>query len=422
MRSASINRRKFQPRYQIHEYPGRKPWYVIRKYIDSYSRRGETILDPFCGSGVVPCEALIARRKAVATDINPLAVLLSKVTCISPLNLKAAERAFRKVERAAKDSIHDLYKSGEKCAVCGGELIASSAARMPDERKVKVRAYCSKCSKFCDLTLDMQDREKSEDSAIPYWHPGESELPDGIRGNIRYLRELYTDRNLKALSILWHNINLIRDETNREILKLCFSATLSKASKMNVPKITGKGWTSADYNVYNVPDNYIEFNVWDGYSNKFFLCLEAKTQTNHLIGDFYDSRRTVKILRASAENLTFIPDRSIDYVLTDPPYADLVRYYERNFVRNAWLGFESDHSSEEYPVMIRSALMEVHRVLKPGRRLSVLLKETSRQFRDEFVALAEDAGLMHKITDLEYLGYSNTQQEPTDHALNFVNL
>ena len=72
--------------------------------------------------------------------------------------------------------------------------------------------------------------------------------------------------------------------------------------------------------------------------------------------------------------------------------------------------------------MMQGALQEIHRMLKTGRRLSVLLKGTTQQFRDEFVALAESAGLMHKNTDLEHLGYSNTQHEPTDHVLNFVNL
>ncbi len=417
-----MNRDKFQPRYQIHEYPGRKPWYVVRRYINSYSRRGETILDPFCGSGVVPCEALIARRKAVALDIDPLAVFISKMTCISPVDLRKMERAFRKVERAAKENIHKLYRAQESCAVCGGQLAASSASRMPNAQKVNLRVYCQKCAKFSDMVRDLQDWEKAEDSPIPYWYPENVELPVGIRGNIRYLHKLYTDRNLKALSILWHTINLIRDETHREMLKLCFSATLSKASKMNVPKITGKGWTSADYNVYNIPDNFIEFNVWDGFSNKFRLCLKAKAQTNQLIGDFYASGSTIRILRGSAENLTFIPDNSIDYVLTDPPYADLVRYYERSFVRNAWLNFENKSLPKEFPVMMQGALQEIHRMLKTGRRLSVLLKGTSQQFRDEFVALAESAGLMHKNTDLEHLGYSNTQHEPTDHVLNFVKL
>ena len=412
---------KFQPRYQIHEYPGRKPWYIIREYIENYSRPGEMILDPFCGSGVVPCEALIVRRRVIALDIDPLAVFISKMTCISPINLEELQKSFSKVERAARNVIYELYTLKESCAACGDQLVISSAARMPHTQNVNVKAACSGCNKAHNLICDLQNWESSMDESIPYWYPKDVELPAGIRGNIHYLHELYTNRNLKALSILWHGVALVKDEIHRQILKLCFSATLSKASKINVPKATGKGWTAADYDVYNIPDNFIEFNVWDGFSNKFHLFLEAKAQTNRLIGDFYTSQKAVRIFRSSADDLAFIPDNSVDYTLTDPPYDDVIRYYERNFVRNAWLSFESEYLSKEYSAMMQRALREIHRVLKPGRSLSILLKGTSQQFRDGLTDLAESAGFIHRSTNAEHLGYSDMRGEPTDHVLSFVN-
>jgi 16S rRNA G966 N2-methylase RsmD len=411
---------KFQVRYQIHEYPGRKPWYVVRKYIESYSGPGDTVLDPFCGSGVVPCEALIARRKVVAADVDPLAVSIAKMTCISPVDLAGLERAFKEVEEAAKETICELYRLGDNCADCGEQLIVSSAARLPDIQEVKVRAFCPDCGKSCDLVYDLGDWGSNTDECIPYWYPKNVELPVGIRGNIRYVHELYTSRNLKALLILWHTVNSVKDGVYKELLRLCFSATLSKASSINVPKVTGKGWTAADYSVYNIPDNFIEFNVWDGFSNKFQLCLEAKAQTNQLIGNFYASGEIASILKASAEDLAFIPDNSIDYVLTDPPYADLIRYYERSFVRNVWLGFENEYFPKEYTTMMRGALCEMSRVLKPEGYVSVLLKGTSQQFRDEFVGLAEAAGLAYKGVEIENLGYGDTRGKPADHVINFA--
>lgn len=374
---------KFQPRYQVHEYPGRKPWYIVRKYIERYSSPGETVLEPFCGSGVVSCETLIARREAIAIDIDPLAIFISKMTCISPVDLTKLERDFSEIERTAKRVIYDLYLLEEKCSACDRSLVISSATRMPQTQKINVRAFCPECSKIHELLYELSNWQNTDES-IPYWYPAGVELPEGIRGNIRDVHELYTNRNLKALSILWHFINSIKDGTHREILKFCFSATLSKASSINVPKTSGKGWTPADYSAYNIPDNFIEFNVWDGFWNKFHQCLEAKAQTNQLMGDSYASAR---IVNASAEDLSFIPDNSVDYVLTDPPYADVIRYYERSFVRNAWLGFETKRSSCEYPAMMQKALKEMNRVLKPGKYLSVLLKGTSQEFRDEFVTV-----------------------------------
>jgi adenine-specific DNA methylase len=173
---------KFQPRYQVHEYPGRKPWYVVRKYIEEYSKQGEAVLEPFCGSGVIPCEALIARRKAIAVDIDPLAIFISRMTCISPVDLIMLEAAFARVEQAAKANIYDLYVLEDKCSVCGKQLVISSAARTP--QGINVKASCSECNKGHELVYDSEDWKINTDESIPYWYLAGAELPEGIRGNI----------------------------------------------------------------------------------------------------------------------------------------------------------------------------------------------------------------------------------------------
>ena len=43
---------KVYERYKLHQYWSRKPWYVVRQYIEHYTNEGDTILDPFVGSGV----------------------------------------------------------------------------------------------------------------------------------------------------------------------------------------------------------------------------------------------------------------------------------------------------------------------------------------------------------------------------------
>ena len=44
-------------------------------FIDRYSNPGDVILDPFCGSGTIPLEAMIRGRLAYASDANPLALI-----------------------------------------------------------------------------------------------------------------------------------------------------------------------------------------------------------------------------------------------------------------------------------------------------------------------------------------------------------
>ena len=58
--------------YLMHKYWARKPHNVVSAYIRNYSEEGETVLDPFCGSGVTVIEALKLGRKAIAIDLDPI--------------------------------------------------------------------------------------------------------------------------------------------------------------------------------------------------------------------------------------------------------------------------------------------------------------------------------------------------------------
>jgi tRNA G10 N-methylase Trm11 len=71
----------------IHPYPARMIPQIANRLIRTKSSPGDTVLDPFCGSGSVLAEALLLGRNAIGGDINPLAHLISK-TKTTPLNLK----------------------------------------------------------------------------------------------------------------------------------------------------------------------------------------------------------------------------------------------------------------------------------------------------------------------------------------------
>ena len=65
------------PMYLMHKYWARKPSNVVRAYIEHYSKVGDIILDPFCGSGPTPIEAIKTDRKAVAVDLDPMAIFIT---------------------------------------------------------------------------------------------------------------------------------------------------------------------------------------------------------------------------------------------------------------------------------------------------------------------------------------------------------
>ena len=63
---------------QLSPYVGKMKSGMARVLISLYSRPGDTVLDPFSGSGVVPLEAALAGRRAWANDLSPYAYALTR--------------------------------------------------------------------------------------------------------------------------------------------------------------------------------------------------------------------------------------------------------------------------------------------------------------------------------------------------------
>lgn len=59
-------------------WPEAFPSSLPAHFIDKYTVKGDVVLDPFCGSGTTPLEAKLRGRAAVACDLNPLAVKITR--------------------------------------------------------------------------------------------------------------------------------------------------------------------------------------------------------------------------------------------------------------------------------------------------------------------------------------------------------
>jgi hypothetical protein len=62
----------------FHSYPARMHPETASRLVHAFTPSKGIVLDPFCGSGTVLVEAMIAGRSAVGTDLNPLAVRLAR--------------------------------------------------------------------------------------------------------------------------------------------------------------------------------------------------------------------------------------------------------------------------------------------------------------------------------------------------------
>ncbi len=76
--------------HDYHRYPAKFIPQLASRIIKENSDVGDLVCDPFMGSGTTLIEAIINRRRAYGTDINPVSVLISKAktTPIEPLFLR----------------------------------------------------------------------------------------------------------------------------------------------------------------------------------------------------------------------------------------------------------------------------------------------------------------------------------------------
>jgi putative DNA methylase len=381
--------------YLQHKFWARKPHNIVRKYIDSYSREGEIVLDPFCGSGVVASEAIKSGRKTVAIDLSPIALFVTRMT-ILPINLDEVEKAFADFEKNVKPKIYELYRI--KCPRCGKRkaitksLIISFVVECPSckknivmskakhaEGKKQMVYKCPFCeNKFNYATLDLKDeaftelrfkcdscgaREtiqdppsemiRKEPSEVSYWYPNlKLSYPSGKRfitsRRMKTVPDLFTKTNLQALSILYHFVEAINDASTRDFMKFVFSSTLHLTSRL----IMLKRGTEAGWNVpeFLVASFHPEYNVWDRFKNRYQTILKGKKQSSQEITHYQEARdfselkdnANILVANRSAQDLSIIPDNAIDYIFTDPPYGGSIQFFELEFLPLAWLNGEEN--------------------------------------------------------------------------------
>lgn len=373
------------PMYQLHKFWSRKAWYLVRGCIEHFTQPGEVIFDPFCGSGVVAAESLITGRKVICNDLNPFAVFLTKMTCLSPVDIQELIRTFEHIRSSIVVKIMDFYKIDKRCLYCNEPLYTRWVGRgekwFEQHEKEYARIDCIKCGKFTEQRVldnkEIKRIKESEKQDIPHWYP-QSHIPRFVqrKGNTR-VDQLFNKRNLIAVSILFNEINNLDNGEIKDLLKLAFTSSLHFVSKLNTVGNAGR-WA---INNHWIPPDYIEENVWLRFEDRFWKIVEGKKQTNQLIKNCNDGN--LRLYNESADELKEVGDETVDYVFTDPPYGDQVPYFGLTTMWNGWLGLNGKSEKEitidpyqkkrenEYRDMLKRAFGRIYRALKPNHWMSV---------------------------------------------------
>ena len=244
----------------FHAYPARAHPVTARRLVDAFAPARGLVLDPFCGSGTILIEAMLAGRDAIGTDLNPLAVMLAR-----------AKTYPRKPEATA-------------ALVAAAQEVAAFA----DARRT--------------AKLGATRRLPQEDVSI--FAPHVLLEMDGLRGGIE-----------KA------------PPEARPDLQLVFSSILVKLSAK-------RGDTS---------DEPLEKRVSAGYPARLFVrkTEELAARFAEFAGLLPTPAPRARVLLDDAGKLAKLEERSVDVVITSPPYVATYDYLAHHELRMRWLDLDT---------------------------------------------------------------------------------
>jgi len=87
-----------------------------------------------------------------------------------------------------------------------------------------------------------------------------------------------------------------------------------------------------------------------------------------------DNDARQRIVRCDARKLSYIKDEEMDFVLTHPPYADIIKYSDGMIEEDLSNIHDIDNFCDEMEKVAR----ELYRVLKKGRYCAILIGDTRR--------------------------------------------
>lgn len=426
------------PMYSAMKYWGRKPHNIWNDYIQHYCPEDGVVLDPFVGSGITAFEGAKLGRKVIATDLNPLSSFV-----IETMTAKFDEEVFAKSVDKIKNLVeqNDVYKrhytrhlEGDSC------VVYNYIWEKGEVSKVRLKSEDAKKSYSLDASqADMELAYEMQELDIPFWFPTDA-FPKNPSINQNFIDKiggktfdnLWTRRNLYILALIFDAI-LKEDKIVIKHLLYAFIHTLHLVCKMVVPR-SEKGnrdfsgsWGRADYMIRNrsMEQNPLIVFLRSCYDKQGVkkAMLDANEQLPASLKlNFINKTKHIK--NSSGINYgivdiadinDFVPDNSIDFILTDPPYGGLVQYMDLSMVWLVWLKhydtrFTPDSTGEitykkglmernTYVRRLVCAFKNMYRILKPEHYMVVTFHNQDIKEWNDFVSAIREAGFtFEKVT------------------------
>ena len=260
----------------IHTYPAKLIPHIPHFFLNNtvLTKPGDTVLDPFCGSGTVLLESILSDRNAFGVDSNPLARLISSVKT-TPYDIDELKLYLNQINE-------DFHKINEKYIPQVVNInhwflkhIQDSLGRLnfviQRIENQPLKDFFLVCLSNCVKKVSLADPRVS----VP----------------VRLRYERYNDAHP------------LKEKTKTR---------LNNLEKVNVLE---------KFNVIAV-DNIKRFSTMSSL-------LKARVD---IIGK--DSR----LLTNAMEETSILPDDSVDHILTSPPYGGAQKYIRASSLNLGWLG------------------------------------------------------------------------------------
>ena len=304
---------------------------VVHALMQRYMTSGQTLLDPFCGSGTLLLAATVEGLHAIGSDVDPVAVFVAKV----------------KTHRFRPGHLHTSWALLHP--------LLAKLARTDDE-------YHERC--FTDITPSEYEATLSDDRL---WTPA---IPNLLHWFRRYV--------VVDLARILSSIDRVNvPETHRAFFRLIFASIIRRASNADPVPVSG----------LEVTAHMKRLDSAGRVVNPFQLFFKAMEKGLSAVKDYWEAstpKSRVSVFQADATSLSTRIRKQVDGVITSPPYHNAVDYYRRHQLEMFWLGLTKTHSErlELLPRYIgRSGVRKGHPLLHRRGELGPLSTQWYEQMQ-----------------------------------------